>query len=59
MPMRDCPECAGQMSTRAVACPHCGHPAGLDRARLAGLLVVVGVSMAMVVFFFIIRSRGH
>ncbi|MCH7471423.1 hypothetical protein IIA79_00525 [bacterium] len=26
MPLIDCPECDGRVSTSADSCPHCGHP---------------------------------
>jgi len=26
MPLTKCPECGGQVSEDAIACPHCGHP---------------------------------
>lgn len=26
MPLTECPDCGGKVSTEAAACPHCGHP---------------------------------
>ena len=30
MPLLECPECAGKVSDRAQACPHCGYPIQSD-----------------------------
>ena len=33
MSLTPCPECGGQLSTKARACPHCGWPAAWMRNR--------------------------
>lgn len=35
MALVKCPDCAGQLSTEAIACPHCGRPNRLDAAKSA------------------------
>ena len=55
MPLIDCPECRGMLSTKARACPHCGYPTrkgGWSRGLFATIAqlpcFVVGLLMLMV-----------
>jgi hypothetical protein len=50
MALTKCPECRGQVSDQASACPHCGYPlaGGTPRAR-AIVQIAVGLAVALVV----------
>ena len=37
MPLMSCPECSGQVSDTAVACPHCGYSVAVYAARTIGI----------------------
>jgi RNA polymerase subunit RPABC4/transcription elongation factor Spt4 len=49
MTLQACPECAGQVSTEAMRCPHCGYPVGSGRflRRLAVILPVTALAAAL------------
>ncbi len=50
MSLEKCPECGGQVSTKARACPHCGAPR-MPHAMLAfaivTLVALVGAGVAL------------
>jgi predicted amidophosphoribosyltransferase len=57
MPLTKCPSCQSDVSTKADACPECGHrfkPSGgislKDPIHVVGLIIVVGF---IIVMFFI------
>jgi hypothetical protein len=54
MPMMRCPECREQVSSRAIACPHCGYPIGGEDGggeKLSRISI-----LAILVFFFAIAA---
>jgi hypothetical protein len=46
MALTKCEECGGQLSDRAVTCPHCGAPLQRRGRRVAALLGVVLAGLA-------------
>src|SRR5579859_5188162 len=42
-PFSKCPECSGQVSMRAVACPHCGHPLEASTTQASPAFRTAGV----------------
>ena len=46
MALTKCDECGGQLSDRAVSCPHCGAPVQRRGRRVAALLGVVFAALA-------------
>jgi len=49
-----CPDCSGQLSTEATACPHCGRPTGKS-SRTGRYLTVVAILGALLVFAVFVR----
>ena len=49
MALTKCPECRGQVSDQAHACPHCGYPlaGGMLRSR-AMVQLAVGMAVALI-----------
>lgn len=45
MSLRKCPDCGNDVSSTAVACPHCGRPArkGSSPVELSGILIIAVV----------------
>ena len=71
MPTVKCPDCGGQVSTRAEVCPHCGRPIAalpggrrvrtaedsfLTRSRGCGDLVLYGAAILLLLF---LLAGGH
>ena len=50
MSLEKCPECGGQVSSKAKACPHCGAPR-MPRAMvafaIATIIALIGVGAAL------------
>ena len=52
MPLMRCPECREQVSSRAIACPHCGYPiegdeGGEERLSRISILVILVFFLAI------------
>lgn len=52
MPLMRCPECREQVSSRAIACPHCGYPIegendGDERLSRISILAILVFSLAI------------
>ena len=47
MALTKCNECGGQLSDRAMACPHCGAPARRQRRVVAAAMLAVVASLAV------------
>lgn len=59
MALIKCPECRGQVSDQAVACPHCGHPtAALATKKRAVLGVAMGLVMAGVMAALVFNQKA-
>ena len=73
MALVDCPECSKQVSTLAVACPHCGFPlsrrtvAAPDRRREPGpsrwtdpgfWVIVVGLIVVIILSIVLLQHVG-
>ncbi len=46
MPLISCPECARQVSDRALVCPGCGYPIAPARSNASDLTRVAGIAGA-------------
>ncbi len=59
MALIKCPECRGQVSDQATACPHCGHPtAALTARKRAALGVAMGLMIAGVLAGVLVNQKG-
>lgn len=60
MALTKCPECRGQVSEQASACPHCGYPmANVSRRSRAVLGVAVGALLALVIAGTVLSQSGQ
>lgn len=59
MALKQCPECHGQVSSSAKACPHCGHRLpGSIGDNLVNLLIITGLIVTCIswgFFIFVLR----
>lgn len=58
--LRKCPDCGNDVSSSAVACPHCGRPfrKGSSPVELSGILIIAVVCAGALIWRLSTRSQG-
>jgi predicted amidophosphoribosyltransferase len=57
MALKTCRDCGNEVSSAADTCPHCGRPLKRASQFLIGLLLSVGLIVAVIVFFLAFFGR--
>jgi hypothetical protein len=52
MPLLRCPDCENSVSSEAMACPHCGRPSAISRAKATSTLNSLSFALAGVAVLF-------
>lgn len=58
MALTKCNECGAEISSKAMACPKCGYPAGFKRTMKRAILLQVIVLLVVFAFMFVLFSSA-